>query len=75
MGTRLNRLNEAIRTSTHNLYFRVEIRKFRIPLQTPFLPYNSGALGGKNITLACFPDGSGRAERAFVSSRIINAAN
>ena len=48
MGTRLNRLNEAIRTSTHNLCFRVEIRKFRIPLQTPVLLYNSGVRGGKN---------------------------
>ena len=48
MGTRLNRLNEAIRTSTHNLCFRVEIRKFRIPLQTPVLLYNSGVPGGKN---------------------------
>ena len=48
MGTHLNRLNEAIRTSTHNLCFRVEIMKFRIPLQTPVLLYNNGVRGGKN---------------------------
>ena len=28
VGTRSNRLNEAVRTSTHNLCFRAEIRKF-----------------------------------------------
>ena len=54
MGTRLDRLIEAIRTSTHNLCFRVEIRKFRIPLQTPVLLYNSVVRGGKKIQRRVF---------------------
>ena len=39
MGTRKNRLAEAVLTSTHNLCFGAKIRKIRIPLQTPVLLY------------------------------------
>ena len=52
MGTRWNRLGEAVLTSTHNLCFGLEIRKIGLPPQTPFfLLYEWG------IREYTFPDG------------------
>ena len=46
VGTRLNRLTEAVLTSTHNLNFGSAIRKIGIPMDTPVLLYKSGVQGG-----------------------------
>ena len=46
-GTRLNRLDEAVLTSTHNLCFWAEIRKIMYTL-TPVLLYISGIYWGQN---------------------------
>ena len=54
MGTRENRLAEAVLTSTHNLCFGAKIRKIGTPLHTPVLLYKSGVQGGKHYT--CFHD-------------------
>ena len=42
VGTRYNRLCEAVLTSTHNVCFESEIRKLGVPLQTPVFLYKSG---------------------------------
>ena len=42
VGTRKNRLAEAVLTSTHNLCLGAKIRKIGIPLHTPVLLYKSG---------------------------------
>ena len=50
MGTRKNRLAEAVLTSTHNLYFGTKIRKkIRISRHTPVLLYKSW-VGGTHFT-------------------------
>ena len=55
MGTRLNRLAEAILTSAHNLCFGAKIRFLGIPLQTPFFLCKSGVYMGI-LTWTCYPD-------------------
>ena len=51
MGTRSNRLSEAVITSTHNVCFGAKIRKVGIPLHTMKVGYK-----GLNITRKCYPD-------------------
>ena len=55
MGTRKNRLAEAVLTSTHNLCFGAKIRKIGIALHNPVLLYK---MGFKEVLIAwtCFPD-------------------
>ena len=55
VGTRSNRLAEAVLTSAHNVYFGSKIRKVDIPLQTPYLLYKSGVTG-VYISRTYFPD-------------------
>ena len=55
MGTRSNRLGEAVLTSTHNLCFGAKIRKIGIPLYTPVLLYKVG-FKGVFIARTCYPD-------------------
>ena len=50
VGTRENRLAEAVLTSTHNLCFGAKIRKIGVPLHTPVLLYKSGVHGGIHYT-------------------------
>ena len=50
VGTHLNRLAEAVLTSTHNLCFGAKIRKIGIPLQTPVLLYKSEVKRGIHCT-------------------------
>ena len=50
MGTRKNRLGEAVLPSIHNLCFGAKIRKIGIALQTPFSLYRSGVLGDIHCT-------------------------
>ena len=54
MGTCLNRLIEAVLTSTHKLCFGAKIRKIDIPLHTPFLIYKSGVQGAVYFLCICF---------------------
>ena len=53
VGTRYNRLGEAVLMSTHNLCFGAKIRKIGIPLHTPVLLYKSGVQGGVHYTDMC----------------------
>ena len=55
MGTRQNRLAEAVLTRTHNLCFGAKIRKIGMYLHTPVFLYKSG-VQGVYITRTCFPD-------------------
>ena len=50
VGTRWNRLGEAVLTITHNLCFGAKIRKTGISLQTPVFLYKSGVQGGIHFT-------------------------
>ena len=50
VGTSLNRLGEAVLTSTHNLCFGATIRKIGIPVHTPVLLYKSGVQEGIHYT-------------------------
>ena len=57
MGTRLNRRNEAVLTSIHNLCFRAEIRKNVYPCKSEFYYINVELKGGGGkIIQACFRD-------------------
>ena len=52
MGTRYNRLTEAVQTSTHNLMFwSKDKKKIDIPLHTPVL-----LLMGYTFSMKFFPD-------------------
>ena len=51
VGTRYNRLTEAVQTSTHNLMFWSKRYKIDIPLHTPVL-----LLMGYTFSMKCFPD-------------------
>ena len=53
MGTRYNRLTEAVQTSTHNLlcFGAKDKKKIDIPLHTPVL-----LLMGYTFSMKCFPD-------------------
>ena len=53
MGTRCNRLDEAVLTSTHNLCFGAKIRKIGIPKYY----YINVGFKGVYITRTCFHDG------------------
>ena len=46
----LDRLGEAVLTSTHNLCFRSKIRKLGLFLQTPSFLYKRGVSGGIHFT-------------------------
>ena len=50
MGTRQNRIGEAVLTSTHKLCFEAKIRKIGIPLYSPVLLYKSGVHRGIYLT-------------------------
>ena len=56
VGTRQNRLAEAVLTCTHNLCFGAKIRKIGIPLHTPVY-YIKVEYKGVYITWLCFSDG------------------
>ena len=55
MGTRKNRLVEAVLTSTHNLCFGAKIRKIGIPCIPQFC-YIKVGFKGVYISRTCFPD-------------------
>ena len=55
VGTRRNRLNEAVLTSTHNLCFRAKIRKNVYPCK-PHFYYIKVGCKGVYITRTCFHD-------------------
>ena len=55
MDTSLNRLADAVLTSTNNLCFGAKIRKTGIPMQTTVYLYK-GMFKGVYITWICFPD-------------------
>ena len=57
MGTRQNRLGEAVLTCTHNLCFGAKIRKIGIPGIPQFF-YIKVGLKGVYISRTCFPDGN-----------------
>ena len=53
VGTRYNRLAEAVLTSTHKLCFDQKIRKIGIPLHTPCFLYKIG-YKGVYFTRTCY---------------------
>ena len=55
MGTRYNRLSEAVLTSTHNLCFGAKIRKKVYPCKPQFYYIKVGCKG-VFITRTCFHD-------------------
>ena len=55
VGTRENRLFEAVLTSTHNLCFRAKIRKNVYPCKPQFYYIKVGCKG-VYITRTCYPD-------------------
>ena len=57
MGTRLNRLSEAVLTSTHNLCFEAKIRKKLYPCKPQFYYIKVGCKG-VFVTRTCFHDAS-----------------
>ena len=57
-GYMLERLAEAILTSTHNVCFGLKIRKLGLPLQTPVFFYIKVGFTGVYISRTCFPDES-----------------
>ena len=56
MGTRYNRLTEAVLTCTHNLCFGAKIRKLYTPVNPQFYCIKVGCKGVL-ITRTCYPDG------------------
>ena len=56
MGTRKNRLTEAVLTSTHDLCFRAKIRKNIYTPVNPIFYYIKVGCKGVYITQTCYPD-------------------
>ena len=57
MGTRKNRLSEAVLTSTHNLCFKAKIRKNENPVNPSFTIYIKVGCKWVFVTRNCFHDG------------------
>ena len=70
MGTRENRLGEAVLTSTHNLCFRAKIRKHEYPCKPQFY-YIKVGWKGVFITQTCYHDDVWQADEIMSGRSVI----